>query len=164
MNTNERVLELLIQTALNWTVTKDALYTNAGESSGGYGMFRSDNRQCLGIVGERYTPFQNYQMVETIMQACENLNIPINHGGMLNGGARYTYKLRCQTSTLASLMLRGKSLALTATTGQRPLASEPPILWLFAKTPSIAPLVRLPRFVTRLITKSAFLPLPKAFA
>ena len=46
-----------------------------------YGIFKGDKH--LGTTGERYEPFQNYQLAETIINATEQLNLPLLRGGSL---------------------------------------------------------------------------------
>lgn len=86
-NTNQinRTLDLLNETGLAWEVKKKPLFAlnEAGINvpTKAYGIFKGDKH--LGTTGERYEPFQNYQLAETIINATERLNLPKLRGGSL---------------------------------------------------------------------------------
>ena len=82
----EKTFEILDATGLNWTVRKSALYGPNGEKTKSFGIFRNDTDNWLGTVRERYTPFQNHEMAETIVQASHGVDVPLTRGGELRGG------------------------------------------------------------------------------
>ena len=88
MTTNEQVFELLENTGLNWTVNKNQLFDKDGKETLSYGMFRNDNGNWLGTVGDRYTPLQNKEIAEILINASEGLNIQMKRGGSLGGGQK----------------------------------------------------------------------------
>jgi phage/plasmid-like protein (TIGR03299 family) len=91
MNNNtlfERTLDVLEKTGLNWSVTKEPLVTADGKTTETFGMFRSDSQSWLGSVGNQYTPFQNHQLAETIVQASEGIGKVTTSGGQLDGGRK----------------------------------------------------------------------------
>lgn len=88
METNQKVFELLESTKLNWTVNKKQLFDSEGHETQSFGMFRNDSNLWLGTVGDRYTPLQNYEMAEILVNATEGIGINISRGGMLYNGSK----------------------------------------------------------------------------
>ena len=85
---NEKTFDLLNATGLNWTVSKESLTTNDGKETESFGIFRSDNDGWLGTVGNRYTPMQNYELAETVIEASEGLGLNTKKGGMFQDGKK----------------------------------------------------------------------------
>lgn len=83
-----KVIELLNNSDLNWNVVKKQLFSSEGYQTESFGVFREDSNTWLGTVGERYTPFQNFDLAETIFLATEGLNIEVTRGGLLYGGQK----------------------------------------------------------------------------
>jgi hypothetical protein len=57
---------------LDWTVIKQNLYDSHGKSLSAFGIFRTDDNEFLGAVGERYTPIQNvqaFQFVDALLES-----------------------------------------------------------------------------------------------
>lgn len=88
MSTQEQTFDLLERTGLNWTVNKLSLYGPDGQRTSSYGIFRNDTNAHLGTVGERYVPYQNFEMAETIIDACAEVGIQASKGGMFDGGCK----------------------------------------------------------------------------
>ena len=88
MSTQEQTFDLLERTGLNWTVNKLPLYGPDGQRTSSYGIFRNDTNAHLGTVKSRYAPYQNYEMAETIIDACSEVGIQASKGGMFNGGCK----------------------------------------------------------------------------
>jgi phage/plasmid-like protein (TIGR03299 family) len=99
-NLNEKTFDLLETSGLNWTVTKEELLTNDGKSTESFGIFRSDNDQWLGTVGNRYTPMQNFELAETIIQASDGLNLPTKNGGVFGGGKKVFIQVELPTEQI----------------------------------------------------------------
>jgi phage/plasmid-like protein (TIGR03299 family) len=87
-NLNQQTFELLDSTGLNWTVNKEELFSGDGKATESYGIFRNDTREWLGTVGSKYTPMQNYELAETILQATDGIGLVTNRGGSLANGAK----------------------------------------------------------------------------
>lgn len=87
-NLNEKTLDLLTATGLNWTVSKESLSTASGIVTESFGLIRKDTQTCLGVVGKVYEPFQNYQMAEILLEAADGLGHTIERGGMLQNGRK----------------------------------------------------------------------------
>lgn len=88
-NLENKTLDLLMETDLNWTVKKMPLVSAEGNlPTKSYGMFRSDTNQWVGTVGKNYTPLQNFELAEILIQATEALNLSFNRGGHLANGSK----------------------------------------------------------------------------
>jgi len=88
MSNYEKTFEVLQNTGLNWSVEKKPLFSEDGLPTESYGIFRNDNNQWLGTAGERYTPYQNSQLVERMVELTDTAGIPITSGGSLQGGKK----------------------------------------------------------------------------
>ena len=88
MNNFEKTFDVLESTGLNWSVEKKPLVSQDGLPTESYGIFRNDNNQWLGTAGERYTPYQNSQLVERMVELTDVAGIPITKGGELQGGKK----------------------------------------------------------------------------
>lgn len=86
MKTEEKVFDLLESTGLNWSVTKQPLFTKLGLETKSHGIFRG--AEWIGTVGERYTPLQNAELAMTIVKASEGVGVDVTKGGELGGGRK----------------------------------------------------------------------------
>jgi phage/plasmid-like protein (TIGR03299 family) len=85
MNTQQKLQEL----GLAWSVEKRPLICSAtGQKTPSFGLFRSDTNAHLGTVGRLYTPYQNSDMVSSIMKASEELGLVVSRGGSLQNGRK----------------------------------------------------------------------------
>ncbi len=90
----ERTMNLLEATGLNWEVKKERLFHETGRQTDFYGIFRYDQvtdklpAKCFGTVKDRYRPFQNWELADTIVRATDGIGIVTNKGGQLNGGSK----------------------------------------------------------------------------
>lgn len=94
------IQELLVASKTDWTVEKKPLFGPDGEPTNGYGIFRSDNKKCLGLVGSKYTITQNHEILEMLMYAAGALNIPAVRGGTLGSGERIYYQFQLPEVTI----------------------------------------------------------------
>ena len=99
---NERVFELLEKTNLNWTVDKKELVSVDGLKTDSFGIFRHDTNLHLGTVGERYEPYQNYELAETIVQAADGLEVNFNNGGFLKDGSKTFLQAELPSKTIGN--------------------------------------------------------------
>ena len=75
----EEKLNVLENTNTNWTVRKEPLVSQVGNKPTSiYGIFRSDNGQFLGNVKERYTCYQNHEMLDLLFDTTSFEVITIN--------------------------------------------------------------------------------------
>lgn len=89
-NLNEKTFDLLESTGLNWTVSKQQLFTGNGTPTESYGiikrhLYKDETPKWLGTVGNQYVPYQNFELAETLIQATDEMNISLNRGGSLCG-------------------------------------------------------------------------------
>lgn len=91
MDLHNQTLELLEQTATNWTVNKLPLVSQDGLPTESFGMFRNDNNLWLGTIGKQYEPIQNFEMVETLIATTEEISEK-HKGGMLFNGKKVYYQ------------------------------------------------------------------------
>lgn len=84
----EKVFNTLEATGLNWSVEKKPLISEDGLPTESYGIFRNDTNQWLGTAGERYTPYQNAQLVERMVELTDVAGIPITGGGAMKDGKK----------------------------------------------------------------------------
>lgn len=89
-----KVFDLLDQNGLNWRAEKKPLSAwSDGENpielvTDSFGTFRSDNNEHLGTVKARYEVFQNSELAETLVDACDGMNLEVKKGGTLQGGSK----------------------------------------------------------------------------
>tara|TARA_R110000744_G_scaffold116898_1_gene218477 strand:- start:1426 stop:2301 length:876 start_codon:yes stop_codon:yes gene_type:complete len=88
MSNEEKVFQVLQETGLNWSVNKEALISNDGKATESFGIFRNDNNQWLGTVGNRYEPYQNAKLVTNMVDIASEVGLNIDRGGMLASGKK----------------------------------------------------------------------------
>lgn len=84
--------KLLTQSNTDWTVSKRPLFDADGNPTNGYGIFRDDTDKCLGLVGSKYTITQNSEVVDMLLEAADQVDIPAVRGGYLGEGQRVYYQ------------------------------------------------------------------------
>jgi phage/plasmid-like protein (TIGR03299 family) len=90
----ERTMNLLESTGLNWEVKKEPLFHGTGSETDFFGIFKYDQAtdqapsKCFGTVKDRYRPFQNWELADTIVRATDGIGIVTNKGGQLSGGSK----------------------------------------------------------------------------
>lgn len=99
MTKEERVFETLQSTETNWTVRKEPLTATKLTDEGvielptkTFGLFRSDNDNWLGSVGNQYVPMQNFELAETIVDIQSMFGGDI-FGGSMRDGKKIYYQL-----------------------------------------------------------------------
>ena len=91
--TAEKVFDVLNETNLNWSVRKENLVSIQGHPTNSVGIFRSDNNAWLGTVSPKYTPYQNSELVTTIVEAADYIGIEVASGGVLKNGQKVFLQL-----------------------------------------------------------------------
>lgn len=88
----DKVIDILEKTNLNWQVEKEQLYRANGIKTDTYGVFRKDNGNQLNQVKSSYQVYQNFQLVEDLVNVVgDHLNIENANtikGGSLQGGRK----------------------------------------------------------------------------
>ncbi len=97
MTTNERIFQVLEETKTNWNVNKLPLVaidsaTDYKFETETYGLFRSDNGNWLGSVGNRYEVMPNSELAEIMVGIQARFGGEIL-GGSLQGGKKIYYQM-----------------------------------------------------------------------
>lgn len=87
------IVEILDQAKANWTVSKHPLLGPDGQITPGYGIFRDDTKECLSVVGSKYHPTQNHQILEVLMEAAGKNNVKVERAGMLGHGNKVYFQI-----------------------------------------------------------------------
>jgi len=115
------VQQILEQANANWTVSKHTLYGPQGQETQGFGIFRDDTQACLGIVGSKYTPTQNYEIAETLYEAAGQQNLKITRAGMLGSGQKVYFQLELPDVRIGGSDSKRFLTALTSHDGSAPI-------------------------------------------
>jgi len=135
MQNNNKVFEALEKTGLNWTVNKLPLFAN-GEGHGSplgfqdgqiihehnvlpsksFGMYRNDNNEYLGTVGERYNVLQNSELEDVVVTLQERFGGEIR-GGLLSGGKKVFLQLQLKNEAVANDTIKRYITALNSHDG-----------------------------------------------
>ena len=122
MNKFEKTFNVLQDTGLNWSVEKKPLFSAEGLETQSYGIFRSDNDKWLGTAGERYTPYQNAQLVERMVELTDVAGIPINHGGELQGGKKIFLQAELEQERVGASNIKRYITAMNSHDGSTSIA------------------------------------------
>ena len=122
MSTFERTFEVLQETGLNWSVAKKPLVSEDGLPTESYGIFRNDSNQWLGTAGERYTPYQNHQLVERMVELTDTAGIPITKGGSLQGGKKIYLQAELEQERVGASNIRRYITAMNSHDGSTSIA------------------------------------------
>jgi phage/plasmid-like protein (TIGR03299 family) len=119
----EKVFEILEQTGLNWTVNQVPLISKSeneklnGLKTDCTGIFRNDNGEWLGTVSGKYTPYQNFQLAETIVGASEGFGLDVSRGGVLSGGRKVYLQTELKTEFIGKSDVKRFITALNSHNG-----------------------------------------------
>jgi len=120
---NEKILDVLESTGLNWSVIQIPLVTLSddpdinGLKSGSTGIFRKDTKQWLGSVTDKYIPYQNSQLAETLVLASEGIGLDVSRGGMLHEGKKVYLQCELKTEFIGKSSVRRHITALNSHNG-----------------------------------------------
>jgi phage/plasmid-like protein (TIGR03299 family) len=73
---------------LDWTVSRQRLFTPDGQEAPAYAVVRGSDGKVLGAVGERYRPLQNREAFSWVQPFLEAGEAQLETAGSLAGGAR----------------------------------------------------------------------------
>jgi len=122
MSNYEKTFEVLQNTGLNWSVEKKPLFSEDGLPTESYGIFRNDNNQWLGTAGERYTPYQNSQLVERMVELTDTAGIPITSGGALQGGKKIYLQAELEQERVGASNIKRYITAMNSHDGSTSIA------------------------------------------
>jgi phage/plasmid-like protein (TIGR03299 family) len=102
LETSNRVFNTMKQLDLDWSVEKAPLFTGDNvEAEGYFAVQRSDNRNILGVVTDRYEPYQNDSLVElAYLLSDQHSDLKVTYGGHFNGGRQVYVQLSLPTKSL----------------------------------------------------------------
>jgi len=115
-----KVFNLLDANGLNWNVKKEPLFAKIGENeimTDNFGTFRSDNDGHLGTVKDRYEIFQNSELAETLVDACDGMNLEVKKGGTLQGGKKVFMQIVLPDSSVGNSGIKRYLTALNSHDG-----------------------------------------------
>lgn len=117
-----RVFEVLEMTGLNWTVRKEQLQTASGYLTPNVGVFRSDNNGWVGTVTPKYTPYQNKDLVTTIVEASGHIGLDIAKGGTLKNGQKVFVQLQLKPALIGKSKVQRYITAMNSHNGKSSIA------------------------------------------
>lgn len=113
--------QLLESSRTNWTVDKRTLVGPNGEATPAFGIFRTDSNQCLGVVGSKYVPTQNEEILDMLLEAAARVNISGERGGFLGDGQKVYYQFPLTDVTIGGSGNKRYLTALTSHDGSAPI-------------------------------------------
>lgn len=121
MTRNEKIFDLLYNNGLAWTAEKKPLFAKANDGNelltDSFGVFRSDNNDCLGICKDRYEIFQNSELAQTIVDASGDLNLEVKKGGELQGGRKVYLQVVLPEDTIGNSNIKRYLTAMNSHDG-----------------------------------------------
>jgi len=109
MTTNEKIFNVLQKTDTNWNVSKIPLkaITNDEEvlHTETFGLFRSDNNDWLGSVGNRYEVMPNSELAEIMVGIQDRFGGEIL-GGQLQGGKKIYYQMTLPSERIGNDVIK----------------------------------------------------------
>lgn len=115
------VNQILQQANADWTVSKQSLFGPEGQPTQGFGIFRDDTKECLGIVGSKYHPTQNHEIAEVLYHAAGSQNLEISRAGMLGRGHKVYFQLALPDVRIGGSDSKRFLTALTSHDGSAPI-------------------------------------------
>jgi len=115
------VEKILQQANADWTVSKHSLFGPEGQQTQGFGIFRDDTKECLGIVGSKYFPTQNREVAEVLYEAAGQQNLEISRAGMLGRGNKVYFQLGLPDVRIGGSDSKRFLTALTSHDGSAPI-------------------------------------------
>lgn len=98
----QQTFDVLENTNLNWSVKKEPLFTKDGKGTNSFGLYRNDNQKWMGTVGSQYAPYQNHQLVSSVVEIANELGLPIDKGGAYKEGRKVFLQIKLDSSTVGS--------------------------------------------------------------
>lgn len=106
MTIQQKTFELLEASGLNWSVVKEPLVPQNSEFSPdtrSYGLFNNNTKKHIFTVGDQFTPLQNAEMVELMVEAAETLGLSYEamRAGSLSDGKKIYVQIRVPDAMVA---------------------------------------------------------------
>ncbi len=116
-------IEILMNSGLDWAVTKENLQTASGIVTDHIAIVREDNNTILGVHKSGYEVFQNQQLAELVLTLSQVADAPIHSAGMLKGGGKVYIQLKTGDLTLGSDQVRGYCTVVNSFDGSTSLGA-----------------------------------------
>lgn len=125
----QRVIDILDQSNLNWTVSQDPIYTNIGgeniEIIGKKSINRSDTKTSLDVMSSSYVPFQNHELIELLDKVSTQTGLELQRGGSFKDGRRVYVQLKSGDMALNGDKIEGFLTGINSFDGSTSLAFGP---------------------------------------
>ena len=125
----QRVIDILDQSNLNWTVSQDPIYTNIGgeniEIIGKKSINRSDTKTSLDVMSSSYVPFQNHELIELLDKVSTQTGLELQRGGSFKEGRRVYVQLKSGDMALNGDKIEGFLTGINSFDGSTSLAFGP---------------------------------------
>ena len=125
----QRVIDILDQSNLNWTVSQDPIYTNIGgeniEIIGKKSINRSDTKTSLDVMSSSYVPFQNHELIELLDKVSTQTGLELQKGGSFKQGRRVYVQLKSGDMALNGDKIEGFLTGINSFDGSTSLAFGP---------------------------------------
>lgn len=103
-----KVTEILDKAGLNWEVSKHKILTESQiEIPNRVAILRNDNNAVLGVMGDKYEMFQNYEVAELLFQISNHSGLELHNGGSFQDGAKIFLQLKSDNLNLNGDRIEG---------------------------------------------------------
>jgi phage/plasmid-like protein (TIGR03299 family) len=123
---NERTVEILNTTGLNWKVKQEGLVTASGVPVEGHtALVREDNNAILSVMSDGYYPYQNHELIELLDKVSNQTGLEVVKGGEFKNGRRVYVQLKSADLRLGNDKIEGYLTGINSFDGSTSLAFGP---------------------------------------
>jgi len=123
---NERTVEILNTTGLNWKVKQEGLVTASGVPVDGHtALVREDNNAILSVMSNGYYPYQNHELIELLDKVSNQTGLEVVKGGEFKNGRRVYVQLKSADLRLGNDKIEGYLTGINSFDGSTSLAFGP---------------------------------------
>lgn len=123
---NERTVEILNTTGLNWKVKQEGLVTTSGVPVDGHtALVREDNNAILSVMSNGYYPYQNHELIELLDKVSNQTGLEVVKGGEFKNGRRVYVQLKSADLRLGNDKIEGYLTGINSFDGSTSLAFGP---------------------------------------
>ena len=125
----QRIIDILDQSNLNWTVSQDPIFTTIGGEDiriiGKKSLNRSDTKTSLDVMSDSYVPFQNYELIELLDKVSKQTGLELKKGGSFKDGRRVYVQMKSGDMALNGDKIEGFLTGINSFDGSTSLAFGP---------------------------------------
>jgi len=89
------IQEILKEVGLDWTVSKQKIVTEFGIDVSDYrAIVRDDIKKPLSVMGSKYQPYQNEELLKLLFEVSKKTGLSITNGGMFGDGQKVFIQLK----------------------------------------------------------------------